>query len=216
MDKDLSIKKLKNIAKDIIENELNEYGIDADVLPITFIEYRNNIVSKERYIICKIFKYVHGKLVGGFYDHSSNSVFIFIDRIKKIKKIDKQIFKLAFICYHEVRHRQQREFSFYSYEGFINGINHLDPINYYLSHDYYAFEIGANIYGIRKAEEYLKKNYPDIYEKQKEEILFLSKLYYLEFLTYDSPQFFDNSFKVLRMVNKFKNNSNNNLNNKLL
>lgn len=87
MDKDLSIKKLKNIAKDIIENELNEYGIDADVLPITFIEYRNNIVSKERYIICKIFKYVHGKLVGGFYDHSSNSVFIFIDRIKKIKKL---------------------------------------------------------------------------------------------------------------------------------
>ena len=219
MKKELSIEEMKTMANDIIKKELNSYGLNINVMPFTFVEYKNNVILKKKLVISKAFAYVKSKVTAGFYHPSTNNIVIFINRIKKIKTIDKQIFKLVFICYHEARHREQIEFNPYSYEGFIDFINKLDFIDYGLSHDYYAFEIGANLYAIKKTKEYLKRNYSDIYARQKQEIEFLDKLYYLEYLTYDASQTFDTSLTVCRLINKmFKNSGNrkeNDLNKKI-
>lgn len=82
------------------------------------------------------------------------------------------LFQIIKTCYHEIRHSIQANNDRYSYDRFLYDIE-----NFYMkcdlgrdyndNHDSYSFEIGANLYGIRMAKEYLKNNYPDIYEKKK-------------------------------------------------
>lgn len=202
---ELTLRDLKTISHDIIDQELDNYGISANVMPITFVEYSESRSLKKQTVLEKISKFIKGHSVGGFYNPSKNNIVIFIDRIKKIKKIDRQIFNLAFVCYHEVRHRIQKEFSQYSYEGFIDFIDKLNIFDYGLSHDSFSYEIGANLYGVKKAKEYMIKNYPDLFESQKEYINLLEQIYYYQYLTYDAGLHVDSSLAVLKIMNKLSN-----------
>lgn len=63
----------------------------------------------------------------------------------------------------------------------VDFINKLDIFDYLLAHDLYSCEIGANLYGIRKAKDYMIKKYPQEYESQKAYIDLLEKYYYYQF-----------------------------------
>ncbi len=93
-----------------------------------------------------------------FNNLKEKDIVIFLNRIDKIEKVD-NIFQLARTCYHEVRHSIQQNFDNYSYEGFLRNIDLLrtNKIYYQVEHDSFSFEIGANLYGISKAKEYIKK-----------------------------------------------------------
>ena len=69
--------------------------------------------------------------------------------------MENKIFRLAFVCYHEARHVEQKEFDVYNFETFIDIIDKVNVLDYGLSHDSYSFEIGANLYSIRKTKEYM-------------------------------------------------------------
>ena len=61
-----------------------------------------------------------------------------------------------------------------SYEKFITNIESFlmnqNNESYHYQHDNFLTEADANIYGVRKAKEYLKKKKPDLYEKEKDRI----------------------------------------------
>ena len=198
---DLSLRDIKSIAHNILDEELSSHDLKANIMPYTFVEYSGSRTLRKRTIFKKISKWIKGHSVGGFYKASTNDIVIFIDRIKKIKKFDKQIFKLAFICYHEARHREQAEFSPHSYEGFMDFTDRLDIFDYGLAHDSFSLEIGANLYGTRKAKEYMLKKYPQEYESQKEYITLLEQIYYYQYLTYDAPVRIDAALASIKLMN---------------
>ena len=198
---DLSLRDIKRIAHNIIDEELSSHNLKTNIMPLTYIEYSNNRTFRKRFILEKASKWIKGHSFNGFYKVSTNDIVIFIDKIKKIKKFDKQIFKLAFVCYHEARHREQVEFSPYSYEGFMDFTDRLDIFDYKLAHDYFSLEIGANLYGTRKAKEYMIKEYPQEYETQKEYIALLEQIYYYQYLTYDAPVHIDASLASIKLMN---------------
>lgn len=199
---ELSLRDIKKIAHEIIDEELESHGLSANVLPLTFIEYNESRTLRKRTILDKVSKWMIASFSGGFYKIKNNTIVIFVDRIRKLKKIEDKFFRLTFVCYHEARHAEQKEFDVYNYDGFIDILDKVDILDYGLSHDSYSFEIGANLYSIRKTREYMKKHYPEIYEKEKEEIELLEKQYYLEYLTYDAPVRIDAAISLLKGLKK--------------
>lgn len=108
---------------------------------------------------------------------------------------------LARTCYHETRHAIQMNYNPYSFDGFMNGIDNISYIDYLLSHDSRLFEIDANLFGIKKAKEYILKNYPDYYEENKDEIELREQIYKLEYLTYDASSHIDASVSLVKTIN---------------
>lgn len=206
-DIELSIEDMKKNSHEIIEEELRQYGIKLNIFPLTFIEYYKDYVFNKRYNLIKIAVYSSLPLVaGGFNDLKGNTV-IFLNRINKLEKIENKVFRLAQVCYHEARHSVQKTFDEYSYDRFLGDIDMYLQRNmdYTLEHDKYSFEIGANIYGVEKAKEYLKIKYPELYEKHKEEIEKLEKKYQLDYMTYDLSDTVERTIQLFKL-NKLINN----------
>lgn len=183
----LTLREMKIIAHDIIESELEKNGLDVSVMPYTFMEYSGSNTLKKTTVLEKTSKWLFAKRAVGYYDLRKNNIVVFLDNFQKMKKVDKQIFKLAKICYHETRHAIQMNYSPYSFDGFMNGIDNINPLDYMISHDSRLFEIDANLFGIKKAKEYILKKYPDYYEENKDEIELREQIHNLEYLTYDAP-----------------------------
>lgn len=172
----LSMEDMKKISHEIIE-ELGQPSIELNVFPLTFVEYYNDYVFNKKYNLIKMASYSTIPLIADGFNDSKGNIVIFLNRINKIEKIEHKIFRLAQICYHEARHSMQQKFDNYSYDGFLRDIDHFlkTNIDYTLEHNKYSFEIGANLYAVRKAKEYLKTRYPDLYKKHKDEIEKLEK-----------------------------------------
>lgn len=200
----LSMKDMKRITHEIIEEELGKTDIKVNVFPLTFVEYYNDYVfNKNNNFIKMLSDSIKPLTAGGFYNSEGNIV-IFLSHINKIKKPEHKIFELAKVCYHEARHVMQQKFNVYSYDGFLTDIDFFlkTNIDYKLDHDKFSFEIGANLYGVRKAKEYLKTKYFDLYEKHKDEIDKLEKKYQLDYMTYDAS---DNIERVVQMLKESNN-----------
>ncbi len=200
---ELSIEEMKKISRQIIESEEKEYNISIKVFPLTFIEYYKD------YVFTKKFNLVRASLpliAGGFNDLKGSTI-IFLNKVNKIVTTEGKLFKLLLICFHEARHSEQQQFDKYSYEGFFNQLEQFiqkATLNkdYILEHDKYCFEIGANLYGVTKAKEYLKINYPDLYEKYKNEINIQEEKYRYNYLMYDAS----NTIDRFILVNKISKN----------
>ena len=204
----LSMEDMKRISHEIIEEELGQAGIEVNVFPLTFVEYYNSYVfNKKTNLINKMLLSTIPLIAGGFNDLKGNTV-IFLNHINEIEKIENKIFRLAEVCYHEARHSIQQKFDSYSYDGFLRDIDHFLRTNmdYTLEHDKYSFEIGANLYGVRKAKEYLKTRYPDLYKKHKEEIEKSEKRYQFDYMTYDVSDNIDRTIQMLKLTDKVRNN----------
>ena len=202
---DLSLNEMKKISHQIIESEEKKYNISIKVFPLTFIEYYNDYIFKKKFSLTKkIALSLTPIIAGGFNDLKGNTV-IFLNYVNKIEKIEDKIFRLVQVCFHEARHSEQSNFDKYSYEGVFNLLDHYIKnntanIDYNLEHDKYSFEIGANLYGVTMAKEYLKKNYPSLYEKQKEEIEKLEKRYQYDYLMYDASNTVDRFINIAKQA----------------
>lgn len=206
----LSVKNLKKIAYEIQQEENKKYNSNVYSFPMTLVEYCESDIfegdlelKKEQY-----------KSFGGTYDTEEKRILLCINNYRMYSKTiflgkSNQLFKFIKTCYHENRHVFQERFPFYSYEGSIDEIEMsiMDlSYNYYNSfHDDFSFEIGAELYAIEKAKEYMKKNYPSSYEKSKYFIQEQEKQVKFNYMTYDLSLNIDN---LLHMIRKNKINDN--------
>ena len=194
---------MKKISHEIIDDEFKTANINDGIFPVTIIEYYHNHVFKQK---LKLNQTIHRLKVpfyaGGYYSQEDSETVIFLNHINKIINPGKKIFRLAIVCYHEARHSIQKTFDKYSYEGFLRDIDNYirssTPKDYSEYHDMHSYEIGANLYSVFKAKEYLKNKYPEYYEQQKEEIHQLEQRYYHDYMTYDASDTVERMFQTIK------------------
>lgn len=193
---ELSVEKMKEIANSIIKEELEKNGIEVNILPVTNEEYCDYLISNSNSnFLSKLLTLIYA---GGYNDKNGNIV-VFLDYISKLKNIDDKIFRLANVCYHEARHSKQLVIDDYSYDKFLRNVDeNKKGKDYLLNHDKFSFEIGANLYGVRKAKEYLKNNNPELYEKAKDKIEKREKRYMYDYMTYDA------SYSIEKIIDLFE------------
>lgn len=198
----LSIRNAKSIVKEVINRELDQYNLKANIKPITNVEYEIDSKLKKDNIYNKIIDFIKPSYYNSYYSEDNNKIVIFIDNSLDYENKEDQIFNLLIDCFHEARHVEQTLFSSDSYYGFLKFIDEVNAFNSSdynaLGHDSYSYEIGANLYSIRKTREFMKSNYPFEYELKEDEINILEKIYYLEFLLYDAPYRIDRFLKVIK------------------
>ena len=125
--------------------------------------------------------------------------------------ITKDLFQVIKTCYHEARHSVQQTFDRYSYDRFLYDIEKFYSKtdanrDYTENHDEYSFEIGANLYGVEMAREYLKKNYPKTYEREKRIIEAIENRYKNDYMLYNPSYTIDRVIPRIRRINPFGDN----------
>lgn len=187
--KSLKKDELRNLLYSIMKEELESNGLkdykiflptDFEVLKDTRGGLKNKIIS-----------YRKSKEINGFQGNTKDfrGILIYIDHFLKFDNLEQQLFESIFAAYHEVRHAIQSEFDINSYDRFINDMSeyykiHVDAEEreYMDNHDYFSFEVGADLFAINKTRKYIKDHFPDIYDKMqyvfeyKEEII---RYYYM-------------------------------------
>lgn len=121
------------------------------------------------------------------------------------------LFQVLKTSYHEIRHSVQLTFDRYSYERFLCDIENFFIMcnlgrDYKHNHDSYSFEIGANLYGTRMAREYLKKNYPKTYEREKRIIDAIEDRYKNDYMLYNPSYTIDRVIPWIRISSVFSKN----------
>ena len=194
----MDINKMKDIVYDIFDKE--NIG-DNKIFPITFREYYNNYYYDNKLLL------LINNSINGYNDLDGN-IFIFLDRFNKLLNRDYNFICFLETCYHEIRHSKQLLMNSYSYDKFlidmdlyVKNIGLFNKYKYLFCHNSYSFEIGANIYGIEKAIEYLKDNYCDIYYNNKNYIDKRELYYKFDYYNYDARMVFSNFINVLRRYN---------------
>ncbi|MBQ2872390.1 MAG: hypothetical protein IJE89_00100 [Bacilli bacterium] len=210
--KKLTSAEIKKIANEICEEEKKQYGLETNIYPITIIEYyKESLFDKKYKLIRKLEDIMLPIITSGFQSSKSHMVVIFVNSIKKILRIEQQYFTLVETCYHEMHHEFQKTIDKYSYEGFIYDIDsfirNYDDKDYATNGKQYSFEIGAYLYGISKAKEYMKKKFPILYEKDKENIKKSQKKHYFNYVMYDASDRFEKAIQLVKKILK-KNNEN--------
>ena len=207
---ELSYNEMKQIIADIIEQEKEENAIKANVFPVSYSEYYKKHVFDKNFKLTKIMGLLYLPLyAGGYTNYEGDKIIIFLDKIRKRVNIERKIARLIEVCCHEFKHTFQNEYNEYSYatvltmmEKYLKCI----PYNkdYLLEHDKYYFEIDAKLYGIIKSKEYLKKDYPELYEKVKKELAKKERKYKYDYMMYDASNTVDMFLKCLRIINKIE------------
>lgn len=179
----MKVDKLKELARSILDQEIkdNKLNVNYEVLtPSELDRYR------EKYNLKKSDN-------DSFYDEKNNTIFLVVDDY--VDKVEEAIFDVSFECFHEIRHVIQKSFNKNSYEGFFYFIDEVNSNNYFdydvISHSGYSFEIGANLYGIKKTKEYMENYYPSLYDKYKEEIDLTLRMCESEYLVYNASSRFN-------------------------
>ncbi len=205
--KKLSTKEMKKIAYEIISKELEKYDLDARIFTVTTLEYyikyipSVNFESISDLIQTLKFPFITRGLTfwANYYKTSSPDIITFINYFKKL---DNPLFELLKNCFHETRHCIQFKFDNYSYKKFLCNMEAVINIyawsKYNSCHDDFSFEIGANIYGITKTKEFLKNNYPHIYNLEKNRIERFEKVYKLDYILYDATEQLDKTIDIVK------------------
>lgn len=207
----LTNEQRKQILNDICDEECKEHNLDVKIDIVTIEEYESGILKKPVKLqqvteTAELLSLPFWAAGAHFNSKKKNRIVIFIKEKTKSKKMQKTLVQNIWTCYHELRHEQQAttkdKMKDFSYESFMMQISHvchrIQPGDYRLEHDKYYFEIDADLYAHQKTKEYLMKNYPEVYEQQKE---------YLDFL-YQKTKFyqmtFDPSFELERALQEMK------------
>ncbi len=201
----LTIKELKQIVNEILDDEAKTNNLKVNAFPVTFIEYYTDFLFKGKFSLQRVVNYASFPFNSlGF--HSNGNIVILINSIKKIVKGDPPmvVFELLNVVYHELRHNFQKHYDNHSYEKFLSSLeeflrlNKSGEFNYKSNHDDFSFEIGAHLYGIRRAKEYLINKYPEIYEEAKDYIDYMEEYYLLDYYMYDASNIFDLAIPIIR------------------
>ncbi len=218
--KKLSTKEMKKIAYEIVSKELEKYdNINVHIFPVTTLEYYTKYIKKlikfyidneihlDKSDFLELIKepfsntLAYNQMFDVWIDSQITKFTIFtVIFIKKIKKMNLPLINLLVNCYHEARHSIQLTFDNYSYVKFLRYIDGIlidnNNTDYNKNHNSYSIEIGANLYGITKAEEFLKNKYPDIYELEIETIKNYEKKYKLDYMLFDATVQIDKALNI--------------------
>ena len=207
MVKKISTIELKRIAREIITSEEDKHAISINVRPITFMDIIS--LKDSGYSMQKRrndFGYYTDLSCGGYNDLNGTTV-IFLDKLDRLSRRRQisNIFLLVSACYHEARHSEQQFFDKYSYARFLFDIERVymqsdSSKDYNHNHNDYSFEIGANLYGVEMAREYLKKNYPKVYEEDKDKIDILEESFLADYKLYNPTYFIDMVIPRIRNI----------------
>ncbi len=216
MEEKISIEEMKKIAREITESESKKYGIDINVRPVAFADIvKPDFFTNCSYTIDKRMKdfYQYSYLPCEGYNNFKGTMVVFVDKLLRsfVAKRISSIFMLANVCYHEARHSAQKTFDRYSYESFLRDIEQFyrkvgGNRDYKKHHDSYSFEIGANLYGIRMAREYLKKYNLEVYEKLKDKIDRVEHFYQEDYKMYNASYTIDRVLPIIKVASAFGDN----------
>ena len=205
----LTNEQIKQIIKDISDEECKEHNLETKIYGITPLEHYYKLFQ-DKEMKLSLTRLTHPLLAAGVFYNTTNEIIIYTNKPKKIKKIDRQIFCIIFTCYHELKHAIQEQTSDFSYDKFMALINSGDsPIPFVdymlLDHDKYFCEIDANLYPIHKTKEYIKKKYPKEYELIKEELEKKEKTMNLNLAMHDASDIIERYHYKLKMLLKDEN-----------
>ena len=207
MGKCINIDDMRKIAYELFEVEKVKFGCDVNIFPLTFNRYFFNYLlnincSFEKRLFYFIIPFISG--VDGYFDSLGNIV-IFLNKFSGFGKRDSDFIDFLETCYHEFRHCQQLNFDSFKYDGFLidmeSFIKKYDGCNYFFNHNSYSYEIGANLYGIRMARDYVIRNYPMMYEKNRKLIDKKEIVYEIDYYNYDAVSVFEKFVFSLRKSN---------------
>lgn len=211
MERIIDVLELKKIANDIcMEESINNgknYKINA-VTPLEF--YRDYLLKKpSRLLMSPMFYLMHPLMYGGYND-SVDGIVIYVKKINgtNLKENNMLLYEFISACYHEIRHSVQHEFSKYSYDEFLRSVEYIiktlaNNFDYFLRHNDYSFEIGANLYATEKAKLYMQKYYPEEYKLVEEEINLIIEYVLTTYYKYDVIDTVDAVFNCIKM-NRYK------------
>lgn len=214
---DENAKKIKDIIREIFEEEKNTNNLNTTINPITVIEfykdYFNKFMKKENTIKSKLHMAKLPMVASGIHswdnERKEGSIYIFLKSQNKIQEANKNLYKTLYVCYHEIRHAIQINYDKYSYNGFLYDMDYFlqeqSSTDYHTEHSEYSYEIGANLYGATKAKEYIQKHYPDLYEQEKEYIEKFEQKQKFYYITYDAS---DTIERMLDAIKKQLKNNN--------
>lgn len=207
-DDSLNIDEMRKICYEIVDEELKSENIKLNIFPLTFVEVYSFYIPYRKYSLVKSIGYATLPLMAYGYNNLEGDVLIFLNSENMFFPMERKIFNLVELCYHEIRHGIQEKFDIYSYEGFSRGIEKyfIKSIDYYLRGNKYSFEIGADLYSVRKAREYLEKKYPAYVEKNYTQIEKLEKKSTFNYMMYDINESVDRIISALRDKNNIKDN----------
>lgn len=200
---DMNVEQIQNIIKEVYEEEKRTHNLNPDIIPVTVIQFYKDYVKdltkdkqslKSKMKIAKLPLHASGVYLGDT-ETKEGSIFIFLQKHNKLKEVGSNLYKTLFVCYHEIRHASQINYDKYSYDGFIYDMDYFlqkqSTADYHAEHSKYSYEIGANLYGAIKAKEYIQKNYPDLYEQEKEYIEKFEQKQKFYYMTYDASDTID-------------------------
>ena len=203
----LSVKELKKIVNKIIDEEAKKNNLKIKAYPVTLIEYYTDFVFKDNFSLQR-FNDFSGYPFNTVGFHNNGNIIIFINKIKKAKEVkgNSSLLLLALLntVYHEISHDLQEKYDKSSYEKFLEYLESflksgkVREFNYEENHDEFSYEIGAELYGIRKAKEYLFNKYPEIYGEVKKNIENIEKYYLINYYMYDASYIFDLAIPIIR------------------
>lgn len=205
----MKYKLSKELVYKIMKQEIINTGIKVEVLPLTKLENLYLTIKEDKQknkkvhpfqIIKKIIKKTDNL---GDFNFENNHLKIFLDDLKKDSKT-KEIYLIELLTttYHEYNHKitWEQATDIPNLRNFILLIEQLiieTTELYNAHHDDFYEEIIANIYGIEKSEQFLKR-YPNIFEKLKGYIENDKLNYQINLINYDIEQFINYFSKILQ------------------
>lgn len=149
------------------------------------------VIKKVPFVLAKFTYY--GLFCEGFAYDDKAHVALNIEKSKLLHKLefDKKhsLVRKIFITFHEIKHLVQETKGYENmYQEFSDRLSRIykntQPSKYFLNHDKFYFEIDANWYAIKKTEVFLKQ-YPDLYEQNKDYINKLKSKYEFDLNNFD-------------------------------
>lgn len=213
---DLSLTEIKNLILKIFEIETKKYDLDVELFLLTNIEYYKKDIFLLKNKLTKtsnIRKVLVPIINSGIY--SEKKIILFTINEKKFTKVksDKFLINLLISSYHELWHayREKLDYknnSFYNFIFFIENIiksyplDYMTQFDYFFHHDEYFSEIEANLYSIKRTEEFIQNN-SKFYFENKSYIDKIKDIYSGDYFCYDFLIFFEKFYHLYK--NNYKN-----------
>lgn len=182
-------KEITNILYNVLKVEARKNNLEFDMHIVTLKEFKkSDYANKHRNLKTRKFKTKNkNTLVFGLTDIFEYQIFLFIDNILcnttkkrnlKINKTNSIVPALAY-GFHELRHLiQKNEQNPYSFINFVSLIeNNLKSEYYSELYNKFYLEIDADLYGIRKSEEYVKDYMPKLLASSQKYLNFYKEIY---------------------------------------
>ncbi|MDO4962870.1 MAG: hypothetical protein Q4E75_02050 [bacterium] len=220
----MKIEDKRQIINSIMEQEIQENDLNISSFSFGRLGYYNSyyfwnkLKANKLYNPAQILTLSALPFLNGVSRKKSKEIVVFYNDIPT-PFFEDSIVRLLKTTYHELYHAlddaRENDYSFDMFantcDRFIVSHSPIDSIKYFLTskgHDSFMFEILANNYGIKRAEEYIEKNNISINNYEKNKLQKLKQKYELQYQNYDLTKRLDmiiNDYKVCLNCKDFDN-----------